>query len=407
MRALVFQPTVPRYVVTRALGAVARPVFWSRISPLRLLDIPEPALLGPEWVRVRTRLGGICGTDLHVLRLQTSPLLSAFSSFPFVLGHENVGTIEAVGPAITDLQPGQRVVVEPLLPCATRGLVPCTFCASGDYHLCERTTDGPLAQGLLIGGCRDTGGSWGEVFVAHRSQVFPVVDSVSDKNALLIEPMASALHPLLRSPPPDGGTVLVIGGGIIGQLLVAALRVLQRPVRIIVLTKYGFQAEMARRLGADHTVLVGRRDEHYEVLAELLGARLLRPMFGKPAVVGGADWTAECVGSAQAVDDALRLTRPGGTVVPLGLPAIPRSVDWTPLWLKELRVVGSYAYAREAPTGQRTMEIVLDWMATGRVELGFLVTHTFPLEEFPKAIATAMGKARTAAFKVAFRFGEP
>lgn len=358
-------------------------------------------------MRVRTRLGGICGTDLHVIRLESSPLLSAFSSFPFVLGHENVGTVEAVGPAVGDLTPGQRVVAEPLLPCATRGLAPCTYCASGDYHLCERTTDGRIAPGLLIGGCRDTGGSWGEVFVAHRSQVFPIPDSVSDENALLIEPMASALHPLLRHPPPEGGTALVIGGGIIGQLLVAALRAVQIRVRIIVLTKYAFQAEMARRLGADHTVLLGRQDEHYEALSDLLRARLCRPMFGKRVLVGGADWTAECVGTARAVDDALRLTRPGGTVVPLGLPAVPRGVDWTPLWLKELRLVGSYAYAREAPTGQRTMETVLDWMTTGRVDVGFLVTHTFPLEEFPTALATAMGKARTGAFKVAFRFSEP
>lgn len=407
MRALVFQPTIPRYLVTRALGAVARAAFWSRISPLRLRDVPEPPLPGPDWVRVRTRLGGICGTDLHVIRLETSPLLSAFSSFPFVLGHENVGTIEITGPAVGDLAPGQRVVVEPLLPCATRGLAACLFCALGDYHLCQRTTDGPIAPGLLIGGCRDTGGSWGEAFVAHRSQVFPVPDRVSDANALLAEPMASSLHPLLRTPPPEGGTVLVIGGGIIGQLLVAALRALRSRVRVVVLVKYSFQAEAARRLGADHVVLLGRGDQHYEALSELLGARLLRPMFGKRVVVGGADWTAECVGSARAVDDALRLTRPGGTVVPLGLPAIPRGVDWTPLWLKELRIVGSYAYARETATGQRTLQTVLDWMATGQVDVGFLVTHTFPLEEFPRALATALGKARTAAFKVAFRFPGP
>ncbi len=409
MRALVFHPTIPRYLVTRAFGRISRHAYWSALSPLALREIPEPRLPGPDWVKVRTRLGGICGSDLHMIRLQTSPLASAFTSFPFVPGHENVGTVAETGPAVTGVAVGQRVVVEPTLPCVTRSIEPCPFCARGEYQLCERTTEGKLAPGLLIGACRDTGGSWGEYFVAHRSQVFPLPDSVSDKNALLAEPMASALHPLLRHPPRDDQTVLVIGGGIIGQLLVASLRALGSRARILLLARYPFQAEMAKRLGADHGILVGRSDEHYEAVARLTGGRLIRPMLGRRVLVGGgADWAAECAGTDRAIDDALRLARPGGVVVPLGLPAIPRTVDWTPLWLKELRVVGSYTYAWESWNGQRrrTLEIVLDWMASGKVDLGFLVTHTFALEQFRQALHVALAKAGTASFKVAFAFPE-
>ncbi|MCS7172981.1 MAG: alcohol dehydrogenase catalytic domain-containing protein [Armatimonadetes bacterium] len=408
MRALIFHPTVPRYLATRILGRFARRAYWSALSPLSLREIPEPPLPGPEWVKVRTLLGGICGSDLHLLRLDVSPYASAFTSFPFVPGHENVGIVVEVGSAVRGVEPGQRVVVEPTLPCAARGLGPCRFCRGGDYHLCERTQEGELGPGLLIGACRDTGGSWGEFFVAHRSQIFRVPDSVSDENALLVEPMASALHPLLRHPPQDHHTVLVIGGGIIGQLVVAGLRAMHSRARVILLAKYPFQAEASKRLGADHTVLVGRGDRHYEAVAELTGGRLIRPMFGRRVLLGGgADWVAECTGTERALDDALRLARPGGTVIPLGLPAIPRTVDWTPLWLKELRVVGSYTYAWESWGGQRrrTLEIVLEWMAGGQVDLGFLVTHTFPLEQFPRAFQVAMAKAETAAFKVAFGFG--
>ncbi len=402
-----FHPTIPRYLAARVLGRFTRRAYWSTLSPLSLREIPEPRLPGSDWVKVRTRLGGICGSDLHMIRLQTSPLASAFTSFPFVPGHENVATVVEVGSAVTEVAVGQRVVIEPTLPCATRDIGPCRFCAGGDYHLCERTTEGQLAPGLLIGACRDTGGSWGESFVAHRSQVFPVPDSVSDENALLIEPMASALHPLLRYPPQDDHTVLVIGGGVIGQLVVAGLRALRSRARVILLAKYPFQAEMAKRLGADHAVLLSRGDRTYEALAELMGGRLIRPMLGRRVLVGGgADWIAECTGTERALDDALRLARPGGIVVPLGLPAIPRNVDWTPLWLKELRVVGSYTYAWETWNGnrRRTLEIVLEWMASGRVDLGFLVTHTFPLERFPQAFQVALAKAGTAAFKVAFAF---
>ena len=238
MNALVFNPTIPRFAITKAFGTVRQGVFWGRLSPLSLEQIPEPPLPGPDWVRVQVRLGGICGSDLHTIHLDSSPALSALTSFPFVLGHENVGTITEVGRDTGGLRTGQRVTVEPPLPCAARGLQPpCAHCAVGDYHLCVRYTDGHLSPGLMIGACRDTGGSWGESFVAHRSQVFALRDDLSDENALLAEPMACTVHPLIRRPPAPGSTVLVIGGGPIGQCAIASLRVTGSAVRIIAVVK--------------------------------------------------------------------------------------------------------------------------------------------------------------------------
>ncbi|GBD29614.1 Starvation-sensing protein RspB [bacterium HR32] len=407
MQALVFHPTIPRYLLTRALGQVWSAAYWSPAAPIALRQMPEPPLPGPEWVRVRVRLGGICGSDLHLLTLQTSPATSVFASFPFVPGHENVGVVVETGPSARDLQPGQRVVVEPLLPCRARGVAQsCAPCTRGDYHLCVQTTDGHLSPGLMVGACRDTGGSWGETFVAHRSQVFPVPGGVSDENALLSEPAACALHSLLRNPPREGATALVVGGGAIGQALVACLRALGLGVRVVALVKYPHQAEMARRLGADHAVRLRGTDGHYEELAELLRARVLRPMLGKRVLVGGAEWVVDCVGSGRSLDDAFRLAAPGGTVVVLGLASFPEGVDWTPVWLKELRVVGSYTYALERWEGRavRTLELVLDWMARGRLDLGALVTHRFPISRYREAFRTALGKAQANAFKVAFAF---
>ncbi len=407
MQALMFHPSIPRYLLTRAAGQLWPAAYWSPLAPIALCQVPDPPLPGPDWVRVRVRLGGICGSDLHLLTLQTSPAASAFASFPFVPGHENVGVVVEAGPDARDLQPGGRVVVEPVLPCRVRGLAePCAACARGDYHLCVRTTDGHLSPGLMVGACRDTGGSWGETFVAHRSQVLPVPEGVSDENALLSEPAACALHPLLRHPPHDGATVLVVGGGAIGQAVVACVRALRPGTRVLALVKYPHQAHMARRLGADHVVLLRGRDGHYDELAELLRARLLRPMLGKRVVAGGAEWVVDCVGSGRSLDDAFRLTAPGGTVVVLGLASFPKGVDWTPVWLKELRVVGSYTYAVERWEGRtvRTLELVLDWMARGRLDLGALVTHRFPLTRYRDAFRTALGKAQANAFKVAFEF---
>ncbi|MER3455292.1 MAG: alcohol dehydrogenase [candidate division GAL15 bacterium] len=406
MRALVFHPTVACYLLTRAAGAVWESAYWSPLSPLRLRDVQDPALPGPEWVRVRVRMGGICGSDLHLVTLQASPSASAFASFPFVPGHENVGEVVEAG-SQPGVRPGQRVVVEPVLPCRTRGFPEmCGPCREGDYHLCVRTAEGHLRPGLMVGACRDTGGSWGENFVAHRSQVLPVPDSVGDEEALLSEPAACALHALLRWMPSDRDAVLVIGGGVIGQLVVACLRALGSSAPVTVLTKYPHQAERARAQGADHTVLLQGRDGHYEALADLLGARLRRPMLGKRVVVGGARLVVDCVGSGRSLDDALRWAGPRGTVVVLGLASLPRGVDWTPVWLKELRVVGSYAYALEDWRGERvrTMELVLRWMAEGRLAVADLVTHRFPLDRFRDALHAALGKSAHRAFKVAFQF---
>jgi threonine dehydrogenase-like Zn-dependent dehydrogenase len=407
VRAVQFDPTVPRFLATRLFGAITPAAYLGPASPLRYGNVTEPRLPGDEWVRVQVSLGGICGSDLHLARLETSPLTSAYASFPFVPGHENVGTVVETGRAAGGVSVGQRVTVEPVLPCRARGIdPPCANCAAGDYNLCLRTTDGHLSPGLMIGACRDTGGSWGERFVAHRSQVLPVPDGVTDDEALLAEPMACAAHALLRHPPADGATVLVIGGGVIGQCVVAALRAIGTRARIIVLAKHDFQCAMAGQMGADEVVALGPDEAHVEAVAALTGGTVRRTLFGRRVLIGGADLTLECVGSSPSLNDALGLTRPGGRVVLLGLAATPRSVDWTPIWLKELQISGSYVYAWEGTAtarAGRTMEIILGWMSAGKIRLSGLVTHRFPLHSYRKALAAAIGKARSGAFKVALQ----
>lgn len=405
MRALVFEPTIPRFVATKVLGRVDRAMLWGRFSPLHYREVSDPSLPGREWVRIATRLGGICGTDLHTIHLDASPALSALTSFPFVLGHENVGTIVELGRPGDGLALGQRVTAEPVLPCAARGIAtPCENCRAGNYNLCLRTTEGDISPGLMIGGCRDTGGSWGTTFVAHRSQVFPVPEAVTDENALMVEPMAITLHPLLRHPPHPGGTVLIIGGGVIGQCAVATLRAMGSTARVVMLAKYAFQGTKATQLGANQWIPVRSNDSHVEAIADLTGGTLRRPLLGKRVLIGGVDLTVDCVGSSRSLDDALRFTRPGGTVLVVGLATFPRGIDWTPLWLKELNVVGSSFYSWEDWQGRRvrTMDIVLDWMARGVIDLGPLVTHRFLLASYAEALGTAMGKRQSAAFKVAF-----
>jgi L-iditol 2-dehydrogenase len=392
---------VARYLATRAVGRMWRPAFLSALSPIRLRDIRAPSLPGSDWVRVRVDLAGVCGSDLHLVLLETSLAASVYASTPFVVGHENVGTVVEAG-ASAGVALGTRVVVEPLLPCVVRGFAdPCPACARGDYNLCRRFADGLLAPGLGHGACRDVGGSWGEEMVAHRSRLVAVPPEMPDERAVMVEPLAVAVHAVLRCVSAEAGTVLVLGAGTIGLAAVAALRALRPAAHVVVLARYAHQGDLAKRLGAQ-TVIAAPRDEAYAQVAGLVGARLLRPLLGPPVLTDGVDVTLECVGSARSIDDALRLTRPGGAVVLVGLAAAPRGVDWTPIWLREVAVLGSFAYAQERVDGApvRSIEIARDLLAAGRVDLQPLITHRFTLDRWREAVAVALDKRHHRAVKV-------
>lgn len=413
MEAIRFAFHPVRYGFTLALGALYRAAFTARTGCIHYSrDVPEPALPGDDWVKIDTTLGGICGSDLSLITLRDSPSLSPFASFPFVIGHENVGILREVGPGVHRLAPGQRVVADPLLSCETRGFADvCAACGRGAPQQCTRFAGGSLAPGMLIGSCRDTGGSWGETFVAHRTRVYPVPPQVSDENALLAEPFGCALHGVdtvlsggrlsTRARP----TALIIGGGVIGLSTIAAVRLLAPRTRIVVLVRHSFQEEMARRLGAD-TVLRPVRGMLYEEVADALGARPLKPIFGPPVLVGGADIVYECAGSPRALADSLRFAKPGGHVVLLGLAAVPWGVDWSHVWRKELTVHGVFA-AGPVTTGRGpvpSMQYALDLFARGTVDLSPLVTHRFPLHAYRQALAAALNKGGSGCIKAVFEF---
>ena len=407
MKAIQFHYSLPRYVLSKLMGPLYPPAYYGPLSLLRYREVPEPSLPGPDWVRIRVRLAGVCGSDLHLIRLEDSPSTSPFASFPFIPGHENLGIVAAVGSAVKGLHPGQRVVVDPLLPCIARGIEePCAQCQRGEYSLCANFARGLLSPGLEIGCCRDTGGGWSACFSAHSSQVFPVPPEVSDENAVLVDTLCSALHPVIRNLPLPHHTVLIVGGGAIGLSVIASLRALESKAYLIALVKYPYQAELARHYGADQVVRSGRGRDHYADIARAVGGTLYRPVLGKRVMVGGADLVFECVGSEDSIDDALRFTAPGGTMVLVGLAAIPHRIDWTPIWLKELTVKGSFACSTEQYQGQpiRTYQLALDLLRQGKVDLSPLLTHRFPLAEYRKAFAVLFHKGKHRAVKVAFSF---
>ncbi|MCI0477304.1 MAG: zinc-binding dehydrogenase, partial [Anaerolineales bacterium] len=358
------------------------------------------------WVKIKTRYGGICGTDTGTIHLHTSPYMSPWSSFPFTFGHENFGTIAQVGAHAGDFKIGERVVVEPMLWCKPRGFQDlCRFCARGETNLCERLREGSIAPGVGTGFCRDTGGSWSEQYAAHASQVFRVPGNVNDENAVLVEPFAIGLHAALQFPPRDDDTVLIMGAGIIGLLTLAALRQTGCTAKIWVVARYPFQADAARKLGVSE-IIDGKQDYSAEI-AKRTGGEMLKPIIGKRVLSGGGvDVTYECVGTDDSIDDTLRLTRTRGRVVIVGVPGIPKTVDWTPIFAKELDVVGAYNSNHAEPyRGEKrgAFDLALELMQNG-LDLSWLVTHKFKLAQYGEALALLEKRSASKVIKAVFEF---
>jgi threonine dehydrogenase-like Zn-dependent dehydrogenase len=396
LHALVYRKSIPRYVLMRAGSKRIKSLETSRFSPLQLDDAPDFGLPSPQWVRVKPLLSGICGSDLGTLSSENSPYFSPITSPPFVMGHEVVGEVVEDN---SGFRAGERVVLEPALGCAVRGIAPpCPYCASGRHALCLNVARGDISPGIQTGFCRDTGGGWSQgTLVAHPSQLHRVPDAVSDEAAVAIEPLACAVHAALGAAPGD--TTLVIGAGSVGLFTVAALRHLTDAGRIICVAKHERQRNEALRLGATEVV---HPKETYTKLPEMLGTTAYKPELGKPVVMGGAGKVFECVGAPGTLEDALRLAAPGAEVTLVGMPGAKSTLDLTALWYKEVSLAGSYAYSVENCQGEKTSSFQLALSIAPKIELQTLVGPSFQLDSYKEAIAAARTAGREGHIKVVF-----
>jgi threonine dehydrogenase-like Zn-dependent dehydrogenase len=410
MKAIQFNFTIPRYILGLGLGKISSNFYWSGMTCTQYREIPDPHLPGDDWVVVKTRLGGICGTDMSAVKLTASTYSTPLITFPFVIGHENLGRIEKIGPKVTNWEVGDRVVVEPSLWCKPRGINElCPYCEKGEINRCINITQGSISPGISTGLCHDTGGSWAPYFVAHQEQLYKVPDHISDENGMMVEPFAIGLHAALQNFPQDSEQVLIIGAGTIGLCMVAALRALGSNAEIIAISRYGFQSDAAAKLGATQVIRGSRDSSYYNDVVELTGADLKNPVMGKPLVMGGVDRVFDCVGSNSSLDDAMRLTKNGGQVVFVGEPGIVKNLDWTPIFTQDLEVKAAYLYNHaEEYKGQqwKAFNLAIDLMVNGKVDLGWMVTHKFELDDYKQAFSVTDHKKQGKAIKVAFEFPE-
>lgn len=375
-----------------------------RLPWLALSSRPVAGLPGPDWARVRPLLAGICGSDLSLLTGKASATLSPYASFPAVLGHEVVGVVEEAGGGVP-LASGRRVAIDPTISCLVRGLEPCQPCRDGQFGLCLRTTEGSLSPGMLIGFCRDLPGGWSDGMLAHASQLHPVPDELSDEMAVLVEPLSISLHGVLADLPAPGERILVIGGGTIGLGALIALRLVAAASDVTVVVRHPVQRELAARLGATRVVDDDGGRGALGAAETVTGARSFRTLTGGSVLSGGFERVYDCVGSPQSLATALASAGPRGRIVLIGSAFDIPGLDWSVVWARELQIRGSYLYGREGSVSgePHTFDHLLRLLVKHpELPVADLVTHRFPLDRWPDAIGTALGRGGRSAVKVVF-----
>jgi (R,R)-butanediol dehydrogenase/meso-butanediol dehydrogenase/diacetyl reductase len=337
-----------------------RAVEWEAPRRLRHAERPEPHAESGQAV-IAVIACGICGSDLHSYR-------DGWAASPGqVLGHEFVGTV-VEAPGVEGLAVGERVVVRPMIPCGE-----CDACRRGDPQLCER------GLGLGIGYAFD--GAFAERVLVPRAvvglTVFPLPDSVDDRAAALVEPLAVARHAVRRGPDPSRREALVLGAGTIGLGVAAFLRLGGASVTVV------DPSPLRRKAAAS---LTGRpptdsdsalADPSLDPATALGVVRTLDPAAEQPEP-DSFDLVFECAGADATMAAAIRAVRPGGTVVVSAL--FGRRVEISPdrFSVKEAALVGAFGYRDEFPE-------VIEALASGAIDAAALISHELPLERIDEA----------------------
>ncbi len=405
MKALQFSVTIPKFIAAKGLKAFfGNSVFYSGpAKTVRLVDMPEPALPSPDWVKIQTIYSGFCGSDLNLIHLHDSPTASPFTSFPCVPGHEIVGEIVETGSGVRGFKTGDMVTVNPILGCETREISPvCPSCQSGKTGNCENFAEGKLPPGMFIGINSGVNGGFAPFVVAHRGQLFRIPDGLGREAAVMTEPVSVALQTLFDNMPVKDERILVIGGGVIGNLIIQSARALSPDSHISVIEPSSFAAEFARRVGADEILAPNRV---FAETARITNANVYKPMLGMEIPMGGFHRIYDAVGNSSTLNLSMRLLAAMGTLSVVGIGGDVK-LDLTPLWLKLQTVKGVYAYGMVKYKGENrhVFEIALELMKQKKIKADMLVTHKFRLEDYRRMIRVNLNKGKHHAMKTVVAF---
>jgi L-iditol 2-dehydrogenase len=312
---------------------------------LEIVDLPTPDVTAED-VLVRVHACGICGSDVHGYDGSSGRRIP-----PLVMGHEAAGTVVEVGAQVGEFQPGDRVTFDSTISCGH-----CHYCSAGRINLCDRR----MVLGVSCGDYRRHG-AFAEYVVVPRHIVYPLPDALSFEHAAMTEAVSVALHAVGRASLAATATVLVLGSGMIGLLVIQALR--HRGCgRIIAVDLQPCRLEMAKQVGADAGYLAG---------SDALTAAIGEETGGK-----GVGLAFEVVGATEPVRAAVECTRKGGQVVLVGNLAPNVELPLQSVVTRELDVLGSCASSGEYAE-------CIEMLASGAIEVDPIISAVAPLEEGP------------------------
>jgi len=320
---------------------------------IEVRDRPKPGIKDATDVLLRVRTVGICGSDLHYFHEER--VGDTVMTYPVVLGHECAGVVEQTGPGVTRVKPGDRVAVEPAVSCGV-----CDQCRAGRPNTCRALS--------FLGHPKERSGALAEFVVIPEESCFPLPGALTFAQATLAEPLSIALHAVNLAGDLKGRTAAVLGSGPIGLA-----------VGLVALAEGAAATYMTDKVAA--RVRAADREAGARWAGNPLETDAVREILGRAP--GGLDVVFECCGKQEALDQAVELLKPGGTLVLVGIPLESRvSFDINRLRRRELRL-------QNVRRQNRCVGPALRMIADGRIRVDFMATHTFPLEETQKAFDTA------------------
>jgi len=394
----VYVDVIPwKVALTQILSRFHKGARWWPLSPLRMNDLPEPELPGPEWVKVRVHSCGVCGSDMHLLSLDFNPRIS-ITAIPglerIFLGHEIYGEVVELGENVSDLKKGDKTSFLGFFPnCKGMGLEPCKPCTEGNYTLCLTPDKGALPS--------NRGGGFSEYMVAHRSQWVKLPEEFTEDQALMTEPVAVAVHAVFKHPHPPNPNdrILVIGAGTLGLNIVQVIKAIEPRASVTSLARYPAQAEMARTLGADDVIMGG---DTYTTVAEKTGGSLFKGIMGSRMILGGYDVVHDTVGSETTFQDALLWTKGQGAVILSGVQLNPAKIDLAPIWHQEILVTGINCHGQEHFGGpsKTSFDWAIELIREEKVQTAPFISHRVPLKDIRRAAEIMTQKGKEPTFKV-------
>ncbi|MBW8041113.1 MAG: alcohol dehydrogenase catalytic domain-containing protein [Planctomycetes bacterium] len=324
------------------------------LRQMEIRDVPDPTIEKDNDVLLKIEMVGVCGSDVHYY--ETGRIGRQIVEYPFIIGHECSATVEAIGSSVTGVKVGDQVTVDPAVPCHQ-----CYQCRIDRENTCED---------MRFLGCPGQGGGClCEYIVMPEESCFPTKGAITLEQAALCEPLSIAVYAVKRAQIPEGAGIGILGAGPIGLSVLLSAKA-EKARKIYVTEKIDARLEAARGVG----VTWAGNPDSTDVVSEILAAEPL-----------GLDVIIECCGQQEALDQAFEILKPGGLLVIIGTARKDRiSFDVDTFKRKEI----SIRYVRRQ---NHCVQTSLDLIGSGQVNVDFMITHHFRLEETKKAFDLVAG----------------